>query len=52
MSCRFCEGYEAAIHRAGGIDVQLLGMGRMGHIGFNESGCVLASAMALFSYLH
>ena len=28
--------YEAAIERAGGIDVQLLGIGRNGHIGFNE----------------
>lgn len=37
-ACRFCEDYEAAIRAAGGIDVQLLGMGRMGHIGFNESG--------------
>ena len=44
MSCRFCEGYEAAIDRVGGIDMQLLGMGRMGHIGFNESGCDPASA--------
>ena len=38
MACRFCAEYEAAIKAAGGIDVQLLGMGRMGHIGFNESG--------------
>lgn len=28
--------YDAAIERAGGIDVQLLGIGRNGHIGFNE----------------
>ena len=28
--------YDAAIRRAGGIDVQLLGIGRNGHIGFNE----------------
>ncbi len=31
-----CRQYEAAIHQAGGIDVQLLGIGRNGHIGFNE----------------
>jgi glucosamine-6-phosphate deaminase len=31
-----CREYEAAIQRAGGIDVQLLGVGRNGHIGFNE----------------
>jgi glucosamine-6-phosphate deaminase len=33
-----CERYEQAIERAGGIDVQLLGIGRTGHIGFNEPG--------------
>jgi glucosamine-6-phosphate deaminase len=32
----YCASYEAAIHRAGGIDLQLLGIGRNGHIGFNE----------------
>jgi glucosamine-6-phosphate deaminase len=32
------EGYEAAIARAGGIDFQLLGIGKTGHIGFNEPG--------------
>jgi glucosamine-6-phosphate deaminase len=31
-------GYEAAIGEAGGIDLQLLGIGRTGHIGFNEPG--------------
>jgi glucosamine-6-phosphate deaminase len=31
-----CERYERAIARAGGIDVQILGVGRNGHIGFNE----------------
>ncbi len=31
-----CRQYEAAIQRAGGIDLQLLGIGRNGHIGFNE----------------
>lgn len=30
--------YEAAIKAAGGIDLQLLGIGRNGHIGFNEPG--------------
>lgn len=30
--------YDAAIAQAGGIDVQLLGIGRNGHIGFNEPG--------------
>ena len=31
-----CRQYEALIERFGGIDVQLLGIGRAGHIGFNE----------------
>jgi glucosamine-6-phosphate deaminase len=33
-----CERYEAAIDAAGGIDLQLLGIGANGHIGFNEPG--------------
>ncbi len=33
-----CRAYEAAIQTAGGIDLQLLGIGRTGHIGFNEPG--------------
>ena len=31
-----CHGYEERIAAAGGIDLQLLGLGRNGHIGFNE----------------
>lgn len=34
----FCESYERKIAEAGGIDIQLLGVGRTGHIGFNEPG--------------
>jgi glucosamine-6-phosphate deaminase len=33
-----CAEYEELITRAGGIDFQLLGIGRTGHIGFNEPG--------------
>ena len=33
-----CRRYDAAIRAAGGIDLQLLGIGRNGHIGFNEPG--------------
>lgn len=33
-----CERYESAIKEAGGIDVCVLGIGRNGHIGFNEPG--------------
>lgn len=39
----FCERYEAAIARAGGIDIQILGIGREGHIGFNEPSSSLGS---------
>ncbi len=34
----WCAGYEQAIRRAGGIDIQILGIGKTGHIGFNEPG--------------
>ena len=33
-----CRAYEDAIEAAGGIDFQILGIGRTGHIGFNEPG--------------
>ncbi|MEI8194723.1 MAG: glucosamine-6-phosphate deaminase [Phycisphaerae bacterium] len=39
----FCEDYEQAIQDAGGIDIQILGVGRTGHIGFNEPGSDLDS---------
>ncbi|NTS78720.1 glucosamine-6-phosphate deaminase [Catenovulum sp. SM1970] len=38
-----CKKYEADIVAQGGIDVQLLGIGRNGHIGFNEPSSSLAS---------
>lgn len=34
----FCKEYEEKIDRLGGIDLQVLGIGRTGHIGFNEPG--------------
>ncbi|GAA2003321.1 glucosamine-6-phosphate deaminase [Microbacterium ulmi] len=37
------EDYEAAIEEAGGIDLQILGIGTSGHIGFNEPGSSFAS---------
>lgn len=37
------DDYEAAIDAAGGIDLQLLGIGTDGHIGFNEPGSSFAS---------
>ncbi|QYM78880.1 glucosamine-6-phosphate deaminase [Horticoccus luteus] len=33
-----CRAYEEKFRAAGGIDVQILGIGRTGHIGFNEPG--------------
>ena len=38
-----CDAYEQAIRAAGGIDIQLLGIGSNGHIGFNEPTSSLAS---------
>lgn len=38
-----CRAYEDAIAAAGGIDLQLLGIGLTGHIGFNEPGSALHS---------
>src|SRR5690606_22332179 len=34
----YCHAYEHAIRKAGGLDLVLLGIGRSGHIGFNEPG--------------
>ncbi len=39
----FCAEYESMIEACGGIDVQVLGIGSDGHIGFNEPGSSLAS---------
>jgi glucosamine-6-phosphate deaminase len=38
-----CREYERAIAEAGGVDLQLLGIGRNGHIGFNEPGAARES---------
>jgi glucosamine-6-phosphate deaminase len=38
-----CRRYEALIHRFGGIDLQLVGIGKAGHIGFNEPLSALRS---------
>jgi glucosamine-6-phosphate deaminase len=40
---RTCADYEASIADAGGVDLQLLGIGTDGHIGFNEPGSSLGS---------
>jgi len=39
----FCDWYEQKILDHGGIDIQLLGIGHNGHIGFNEPGSSLGS---------
>jgi glucosamine-6-phosphate deaminase len=44
-----CAEYEARIRAAGGIDLQLLGIGADGHIAFNEPGSSLASRTRLKS---
>ncbi len=43
----YCLGYEKKIHQCGGLDLQLLGIGRTGHIGFNEPGSALGSPTRL-----
>ena len=45
----YCRSYEEAIRKAGGIDIQLLGIGRTGHIGFNEPGSRRDSRTRLIS---
>ena len=42
-----CKAYEIAIREAGGIDMQLLGIGSDGHIGFNEPSSSLGSRTRL-----
>ena len=44
---RYCAAYEQSIKSAGGIDLQILGIGRNGHIGFNEPTSSLASRTRL-----
>ncbi|NLG01734.1 MAG: glucosamine-6-phosphate deaminase, partial [Lentisphaerae bacterium] len=42
-----CAAYEAEMRAAGGVDIQVLGIGSDGHIGFNEPGSSLASRTRL-----
>ncbi|MGC8750794.1 glucosamine-6-phosphate deaminase [Hydrotalea sp.] len=44
-----CETYEQLIENAGGIDLQILGIGANGHIGFNEPGSSIYSKTRLVS---
>ena len=43
----YCSEYEAKIDSYGGLDLQILGIGRTGHIGFNEPGSQLDSKTRL-----
>jgi len=43
----YCASYEEAIRKAGGIELQLLGIGRNGHIGFNEPTSSIGSRTRL-----
>jgi glucosamine-6-phosphate deaminase len=45
----FCRDYEAKIDRLGGFDYYLLGIGRNGHIGFNEPGSTINSKTRLMT---
>lgn len=45
----YCHEYEKKIRESGGIDLQILGIGRTGHIGFNEPGSSRDSRTRLVS---
>ena len=45
----FCSQYEKLIEEAGGIDLQILGIGNNGHIGFNEPGSSIHSKTRLIT---
>jgi glucosamine-6-phosphate deaminase len=45
----YCDNYEKRIEKAGGLDLQILGIGGNGHIGFNESGSLISSKTRLIA---
>ncbi|AUP78702.1 glucosamine-6-phosphate deaminase [Flavivirga eckloniae] len=49
---QYCSQYEAKIEVLGGIDLQILGIGGNGHIGFNESGSLQNSKTRLVALDH
>jgi glucosamine-6-phosphate deaminase len=49
---QFCLDYESKIENAGGIDFQLLGIGRTGHVGFNEPGSHINSGTRIITLDH
>lgn len=48
----YCSQYEAKIEALGGIDLQILGIGGNGHVGFNESGSLQNSKTRLVALDH
>ncbi len=48
----FCTDYEQKIEKSGGLDMQILGIGRTGHIGFNEPGSHYNSPTRLITLDH
>ena len=48
----FCREYEQKIEAYGGLDLQILGIGRTGHIGFNEPGSHIHSGTRLITLDH
>ena len=48
----FCREYERMIDENGGLDLQILGIGRTGHVGFNEPGSPLNSVTRLVTLDH
>ena len=48
----FCKSYEDKIQAVGGLDIQILGIGRTGHIGFNEPGSGETSPTRLITLDH
>ena len=48
----YCANYDNRIKEVGGIDFQLLGIGRTGHVGFNEPGSHVNSATRLITLDH
>lgn len=49
---QYCVDYENKIAKAGGLDFQLLGIGRTGHVGFNEPGSHINSGTRIITLDH
>ncbi|MDN3674667.1 glucosamine-6-phosphate deaminase [Flavobacterium branchiarum] len=49
---QYCVDYEMKIKEAGGLDFQLLGIGRTGHVGFNEPGSHINSGTRIITLDH